>query len=190
MARKGYGFSDRFPHFGIFLVIAVAIAIPLTVWSLNNASTNTRQYAQASKCGPSNQNPSCPIDYKCLFTANNPLLGGTCNLSALNAPKNPRASTSCQYNPDNPNIAVFSLTWNPVDNATDYKVYGSYYYADQTNLVTTKVGPYTATTNSYTLTIPLPHNAKYFYWYVKANNASFKVTSASSVNSAIILDCH
>ncbi len=44
MARK-ISFSERFPLAGIFLVIAVAIAIPLTTWSLNNVSTQTQQFA-------------------------------------------------------------------------------------------------------------------------------------------------
>ncbi len=44
MARK-ISFSERFPLAGIFLVIAVAIAIPLTIWSLNNVSTQTQQFA-------------------------------------------------------------------------------------------------------------------------------------------------
>jgi hypothetical protein len=48
MARKSIGFRRRFPHFGLFLVIAVTLAIPLTVWSLNNVSTNTQQHAAGS----------------------------------------------------------------------------------------------------------------------------------------------
>jgi len=54
MAKRGYGFADRFPHVGIFLIIAVTIAIPLTVWSLNNVSTQTKQHA--ATCTP---RPAC-----------------------------------------------------------------------------------------------------------------------------------
>jgi hypothetical protein len=51
MARKkSIGFRVRFPHFGLFLVIAVTLAIPLTVWSLNNVSTITRQEAATVTC--------------------------------------------------------------------------------------------------------------------------------------------
>jgi hypothetical protein len=42
---KSSGFMKRFPHAGIFFVIAVAFAIPLTTWSLNNVSTQTEQHA-------------------------------------------------------------------------------------------------------------------------------------------------
>ncbi len=42
---KSIKFRERFPHFGIFLVIAIALAIPFTVWSLNNIQTQTQQYA-------------------------------------------------------------------------------------------------------------------------------------------------
>lgn len=42
---KSIGFRNRFPHFGIFFVLAVALAIPITTYSLNNVSTNLNQYA-------------------------------------------------------------------------------------------------------------------------------------------------
>ncbi len=48
---KTNDFAARFPHAGIFLVIAVAIAIPLTVWSLNNVPTNTQQFASGGNNG-------------------------------------------------------------------------------------------------------------------------------------------
>jgi len=50
MTQKSIGFRVRFPHFGLFLVIAIAIAIPLTVWSLNNVSTQTQQDAATYTC--------------------------------------------------------------------------------------------------------------------------------------------
>jgi len=97
MAKRGNNFSDRFPHFTIFIVIAIAIAIPLTVWSLKNASTNIEQLAQAPKCGPNNQNPACPSDYICVYTADNPIFGGNCALRTLRAVKNLKSDFSCEY---------------------------------------------------------------------------------------------
>lgn len=45
---KKMSFNQRFPHFGIILVLAIAISIPLTVWSLHNASTQIQQEAERS----------------------------------------------------------------------------------------------------------------------------------------------
>lgn len=46
---KRVTFSDRFPFAGLFIVIAIALAVPLTVWSLNHAPTQTKNYAQVSQ---------------------------------------------------------------------------------------------------------------------------------------------
>jgi hypothetical protein len=190
MAKKGYGFADRFPHFGIFFVIALTLAIPLTVWSLRNTPTNFTQQAQALKCGPSNQNPSCPTNFQCNFINNNSLLGGTCSLNALNAPINLKSSATCKYNQDSPNIAVFNLSWDNVGNATSYKIYGDYSYFNTADLANINVGPYITNTNKHTLTIPLPHGVKFFYWYVRAYNEPFKATSPMSIRPAIIINCN
>lgn len=50
---KSLGFKKRFPHTTIFLVLALAIAVPFTVWSVNNASTNIYQQAASNKTGGS-----------------------------------------------------------------------------------------------------------------------------------------
>jgi hypothetical protein len=190
MSRKGYGFSDRFPHFGLFLVVTLAIAIPLTVWSLNHTSTVFVQQAQIPRCGSNNSNPSCPVDYSCIYTNNNAILGGNCMLKYLKSPSNLKYSATCQYNPDIPNQAELSLSWNSVDNANGYKISGSYYHLDQGNLNNIKIGPYGTFTNSYTLSIPLPHNVRYFYWNVEAYNSSFNVNSQPSEISTVVLNCH
>lgn len=44
MTKTG-SFHTRFPLAGLFFLIAVTLAIPLTVWSMNNASTNVKQQA-------------------------------------------------------------------------------------------------------------------------------------------------
>lgn len=61
MAKKSNRFTDRFPHFGLFLVIAIALAIPLTVWSLNNVSTITQQEAALRDVYDCiHRSPDCP----------------------------------------------------------------------------------------------------------------------------------
>jgi hypothetical protein len=190
MSRRSHGFSKRFPNFGLFLVIALAIAIPLTVWSLKNASTNIEQFAQAPKCGPNNQNPSCPSDFKCSYTAGNPILGGNCALKTLKPVKNLKSNSTCEYNSDGPNNTEFTLTWDRVQNANSYKIYGNYYYIDQGSLTNVRVGPYSATNNSGIIDIPIPQNVKFFYWYVRAYNTSFKVIGPMGSGTSLILNCH
>ncbi len=189
MARKGYGFSDRFPHVGLFFIIALILAIPLTVWSLNNASTNFIQQAQSFKCGPFNNNPACPPGFKCEYNANTAVLGGSCNLVALPAPTGLTTASSCISNLGMPNQATFSLSWNRVNYATGYRVYGNYYYFDGKNLSDVKVGPYRTDTNSYTLNLPLPRGVSNFYWYTDAYNSVYNVISQHSALSTGALNC-
>jgi hypothetical protein len=49
MARQ-VTISDRFPFAGLFIVIAIALAVPLTVWSLSNVPTQTNQQAATLVC--------------------------------------------------------------------------------------------------------------------------------------------
>lgn len=51
-------FNERFPHFGIILVLAVVLSIPLTIWSLKNAPTQTQEEAAQSSTIVLNENPS------------------------------------------------------------------------------------------------------------------------------------
>lgn len=44
MAKKG-SFSDRFPHFGKILFLALVISLGITTWSFQNAPTNIEQEA-------------------------------------------------------------------------------------------------------------------------------------------------
>lgn len=45
MAKNRYGFSDRFPHFGKFLFLALVLSLGISVWSVQKAPTNTQQEA-------------------------------------------------------------------------------------------------------------------------------------------------
>lgn len=190
MTRKSYGFRQRFPFAGLFLVIAVAVAIPLTVWSLNNVSTITNQQAQTPKCGANNLNPTCPTGFTCRYVSNNPLFGGTCVLESLSTPANLTIATNCKYNASNPNDATIILNWDKVDNATGYTLYGNYYYLNQGKLVNVMLSPYTTSNNSYTLTIPVPKEVKQLYWHIKAANSVFKVVGPASEAVSSALNCN
>lgn len=185
MAKSGSGPS----HFGKILFLALVLSLGITVWSFQKAPTNIKQFAETPKCGFTNRNPACPPGYECVYATNNPLFGGNCALKTLKAAENLKSKSSCEYNSDNPNNAVFSFTWNKVQNITSYKVYGNYYYVNQGNLINTRVGPYSTSVNSATIYIPVPHNVKYFYWYVKPYNSAFKITGPLSSVPAILLDC-
>lgn len=48
MAKRSSSLSDRFPHLKLFFFLAVLIAFPLTVWSVQKAPTNTEQEAASA----------------------------------------------------------------------------------------------------------------------------------------------
>lgn len=186
---KTEGYKNRFPYAGLLLLLAVILAIPLTIWSLYYAPTNTQQQAQSFVCGPKNQNPSCPADFRCGYTSGNTLLGGKCILKTLHAPTYLKSYATCKYNQNGPNEATITFSFSKSLYATSYVINGNYYYVNQEKLVTVKVNPYYTSGNIHTITIPLPKGVKYFYWTVKAANSTFKLVSAPSISTSIALNC-
>lgn len=179
MAKK-ISFSERFPLAGIFLVIAIALAIPLTTWSLNNVSTQTEQHAATATCtstyGASCYKYSCPSGYISV--------SGTCGLmtdSACCTNKLPAATglntniTYCSTNND----YLFTFTWNRVPNATSYKVY---YKINGSSSYSYRSTTYTSLTldNQKDLGGKFK-SGNYFLWYVRAANGS--IYSLSTVMS-------
>ena len=78
MAYKS--FNQRFPAFKWVLLFAILLSIPLTVWSLNNVSTQYQQNATILTCGSSYgtcYKYSCPSGYTSI--------SGTCGLMADSA---------------------------------------------------------------------------------------------------------
>lgn len=52
MAKKVY-LANKLPHFGLILFVALAITLGLTVFAVQNVSTNTQQHAAYNECDPS-----------------------------------------------------------------------------------------------------------------------------------------
>lgn len=80
MAKK-ITFTERFPFAGLFVVIAIAFAIPLTIYSLNNVSTQTEQHAStiAPYCSTTNTKD-------CMYGCSPTTTGGTCLAAPTSTP--------------------------------------------------------------------------------------------------------
>jgi len=190
---KSNGFTSRFPNFGIFFVIAIALAIPLTTWSLNNVSTNTQQHAQTATCtarGGTCYKYNCP-------TSGYLLTSGTCGLmtdSACCLPKITSApsgltniSYTCKlYSGDPPSGgASVKVKWNSVSHANQYIVYwqiqnssGGVVGSDN------KTVSGLSTTISASVLIPGK-----FFWYVKGYNSLSKLYGPVSSKKEFNMVC-
>ncbi len=88
MAYKS--FNQRFPTFKWVLLLAVVFALPLTMWSLNNVSTNTQQHA-AYTC--SSLGGACTSNTICKMEGYGTISGGVCTTGKVccrfTAPKLP-----------------------------------------------------------------------------------------------------
>ena len=177
-------FAKRFPYARLFVLLAILIALPLVLWSVQKAPTQTQEHAAARTCGPNGQNPSCPTGYACgNWTAGNPNFGGTCSLGA---PTGLSASAKCHYYASSPNAVYFSFHWNSLPFVTKYNIYV---------LITDKKGNYAQSftfypgTNTYhPAGVSLFHNvlAK---WRIRAYDPAAGIYSPYSGYQSIALGC-
>ena len=58
-------FQKRFPYGRLFLLVAILIALPIVLWSVQKAPTQTQEHAAGYTCGYSNQNGTCPSGNVC-----------------------------------------------------------------------------------------------------------------------------
>ena len=147
MAKAG-SFSSRFPHFKLFLFLAVVIALPLTVFSANKVSTNSDQHAAVAATCSSVGGGCVSSGRDCASGFTNPLLScvsGVCCVPAPKTPYNLSASSKCHYYADAENAAYFSFHWTNLPNVTKYNIY---------LLITDKRGYYAQSFNFYPTSSP------------------------------------
>lgn len=108
MAYKS--FNQRFPKFKWVLMFAVILALPLTVWSVNNVSTNTQQHAYIP---PGDGGGPAPTGVK-----------------ITSAPTGLKSTTRCTTNSSGKKVYTFLYTWKSVPIADNYQVVS---YAKKSN---------------------------------------------------------
>ena len=187
MAKTG-SFSSRFPHFKLFLFLAVLIALPLTVFSVQKVPTSTQQHASGATC--SSVGGGCVTYGKdCASGYTNPSYlcsGGVCCAPAPSTPTGLSASSNCHYYPNTLDAAYFNFHWKSLPFVTKYNIY---------LLITDKNGNYVqsfnfySTTNSYSPAgVSLEHNvlAK---WRIRAYYPGVGAYGSYSSYQSIPLSC-
>ena len=173
--------TDRFPFAGVFFVIAVALAVPLTVWSLNHAPTQTKQQAAGYTCGANNQKPTCPAGYACSYIQGNPTFGGTCYTLAVPTGLHTDAKICKPGNGTEYDLLDFN--WKAVSGALTYRVYYKVYG--------TSTYSYKDTTSSELVVASYKNlNGRHIQWYVRASSGTAYSVSSVYVTSTPTPDCY
>jgi hypothetical protein len=195
---KNSSFSNRFPHFKKFLLVALVLTLGLTVYSVQNISTNTKQEAQtlpqktcaaikgycvkfARECDPGYTGP-----YTC--TA-----GEVCCRPRLNTAPGSLSSSqiSCRRG-DLLDYPVVKFSWGSISSAMKYRVH--VWGTTDTGL---KVNEDWITTTRTTLTLPnsthdltIPSRGR-LYWQVQTVNDYAKPSTRGPYSPAkrVALNC-
>lgn len=177
MAKKS--FLQRFPHFGLIMIIAVVLAIPLTVWSTKNVSTQTEQHASVAP------EPYCSSFNirDCIYGCQPTTSGGYCKSAPTPTPAPLSAPTnlsgylsSCVKTSYGTTTGTLHLSWSKVTNATSYKI--TVYNSIQTINLSSTTNYYSTSSYSYATGYNL-------YSYVQAYNSTSKTTSSKSTTIQI-----
>jgi len=170
MAKKSN--KNNYPKLRWVVMLAIAISIPVTIWTFNTAPTETRSNAATyNTCA---QNGGACYKYNC--PKDREPIPGTCSISDstccrpvfnLSAPTGLRfVSFHCSKTP---NFSTITIKWNLVNHATSY----DWYYSVNGSSYR---GPYNYKTNQ---AIIYPQKGDRTYtWYVKAKN-QFTIGPAS-----------
>lgn len=186
-------FLQRFPHAGIIMVLAVVFAIPLTLWSFNNASTQTQEHAQTVSYTCTGNGGTC---YKYSCPSGNALIAGTCGamadsaccISKLSAPTGLQSKQwYCKYGTPLTEHDTANFWWSPVKNATSYilyyRIYSNIYnYAYKS----VSVGN---TTQKLIDNIYTNLNGRHIQWYVRANNSPLTSISPTTTTPTAFVSC-
>ncbi|HYM65552.1 MAG TPA: hypothetical protein VES68_03660 [Candidatus Sulfotelmatobacter sp.] len=181
MAYKS--FNQRFPAFKWVLFLATTFTLILTVFAVQNVSTNYQQHAQVAYPTCSQAGGGC-YKYQCPSGGYFPI-PGTCAIgdaeccTTLKAPSGlDSAQWWCKYGSPIVEHDSANFWWNSVKYATGYTLYYRI-YSNVYNYVykAVNVG---ASTNKLMPDIYKNLNGRRIQWYVKAYNSSV-TGSASSV---------
>ena len=63
-------FQKRFPYGRLFLLVAILIALPIVLWSVQKAPTQTQEHAAGYTCSSATPNGTCPSGNVCGYDSN------------------------------------------------------------------------------------------------------------------------
>jgi len=139
MAKKVY-LANKLPHFGLFLFIALAITLGLTVFAVQKVSTNTQQHAAYNECDPS----------PCRLTA--PTLSVVSSFYT-------RGDLTCTIN--------MKVKWSAVAHATKYYLY---WYSKTLAGNQVGSDTIVTTSTSHTFNVSIPHPGKFYTYVKAYNS--------------------
>lgn len=185
-------FLQRFPHAGIIMVFAIVLAIPLTVWSLNNVSTQTEQQAQSTSTCTSNGGVCykywCPNGMAKIQGTCGALADPACCTGTLSAPTGVKAySWYCNINGVEHDTINFN--WSKVTYANQYVIHHRIYSTDNRYSYNTITVNGASSVNYLYNTKNL--NGRRIQWYLTAKNTYSGYSSKSSTQTtpAAFLSC-
>lgn len=167
--------SVRLPHFGKVLFLALVISLGISVWSVQNAPTQTQQYASVEP-----EDPYCSSfnTRDCIYGCTPTSTGGTCKPAPTPTPVPMTAPTNligtlknCVKTSFGTTKGTLSLSWSKVTNATSYKI--SVYNSVQRISLTSTTTSLSTSSYSYATGYKL-------YWYVAGYNSNSKTTGSKS----------
>lgn len=137
MAKKS--FNERVPAFKYIFLFALVVSVPLTMWSLSSAPTETRSSAAtvAATCtstyGAACYKYSCPTTggYFEVTGSCGSMTDSACCTAKLATPSKPEAKQwYCSFGTPVVEHDSIGMSWNKVPYATSYTVYHRIYTSD------------------------------------------------------------
>lgn len=192
MAKKS--FNQRNPAFKWVFLFAVIAAIPLTLYSFNNTSTEIR--SNAATTATCTTNGGACYKYSCPTTGGYFEISGTCGAmtdsacctNKLTVPSGLGSSQwYCKYGTPIVEHDSANFWWNAVPNATSYtlfyRVYSSVYSYSYTAV---NLGN---TTNYLKSDIYKNLNGRHIQWYVRASRGTVSSTSSPTTTPTAFESC-
>lgn len=164
--------SGRLPHFGKVLFLALVISLGVSVWSVQNAPTNTKQEAATTTC---TSNGGVCYKYSCpsgmLSTGGscgNIADSACCTSKTLATPTGVKSyAWYCKFGDPLVEYDSINFNWDPVKYASRYTIYHRIYNSGS-SYKTINISGYDKTAYLYEEYKNL--NGRRVQWYLKASN--------------------
>jgi hypothetical protein len=177
--------KNHYPKLRWVLLLALAISIPVTIWTFNTAPTETRSNAATLACGTAGgacYKYSCPSGYFSISGTCGSMADSECCTNKLAKPKG-LTTDELKCIVSGTEYDLFHFHWNKVPYATSYTVYYKIYGASSYNSKST-------TNTDLAITSYKNLNGRNLQWKVKATRGSISSTSDVYYTDPPVKDCY